>query len=82
VFVINRNWEQDTTLELDIGGFKGYDFIEQIELHTDDLNAANTYENPNVIIPSIRAVDKFEEGKVSTVVKKLSWNVFRFKKSQ
>jgi alpha-N-arabinofuranosidase len=82
VFVINRNWEQDTTLELDVSGFEGYDFIEQIQLYSDDINAANSYENPNVIAPSIRAVYKFEDGKITTVVKKLSWNVFRFKKQQ
>ncbi len=79
VFVINRNWEQDTTLELDVSGFEGCDFIEQIQLYTDDINAANSYENPNVIVPSIRIVDKFEDGKILTVAKKLSWNVFRFK---
>jgi len=80
VFIINRNWEQDTTLELNVHGFEGYDFVEQIQLYTDDINAANSYEDPNVIIPSISFATKFENGKVSTVVKKLSWNVFRFKK--
>ena len=80
VFVINRNWEQDITLELDVRGFEGYDFVEQIQLYIDDINAANSYENPNVIAPSISSAAKFEDGKVSTVVKKLSWNVFRFKK--
>jgi alpha-N-arabinofuranosidase len=82
VFVINRNWEQDTTLELDVSGFKDYDFIEQIQLYTDDINAANSYEDPNIIVPSIRKVDNNEDGKVLTTVKKLSWNVFRFKKQK
>jgi len=80
VFVINRNWEQDTTLELNIRGFEGYDFVEQIQLYTDDIDAANSYEDPKVIVPSISSAAKFEDGKVSTVAKKLSWNVFRFKK--
>ena len=80
VFVINRNWEEDTSLELDVSGFKGYDFVEQIQLYSDDINAANSYKNPNVIVPSINSEAKFKDGKVSTVTKKLSWNVFRFTK--
>lgn len=80
VFVINRNWEQDTTLELDVSGFEGYDFIEQIQLYSDDINASNSYDDPNVVVPSISSAAKFKQGKVSTVAKKLSWNVFRFKK--
>jgi alpha-L-arabinofuranosidase len=80
VFVINRNWEQDTTLELDVSGFKGYGFVEQIQLFSDDINAANSFGNETVIAPSINKTAKFADGKVSTVTKKLSWNVFRFKK--
>lgn len=80
VFVINRNWEQDTSLELDVSGFEGYDFVEQTQLYSDDINASNSYENPNVIVPSINSDAKFENGKVSTVTKKLSWNMFRFTK--
>jgi len=80
VFVINRNWEKDTSLELDVQGFKGYTFKEHMQLSTDDINAANSYENPNVIVPTVNAAARFAQGKVTTVVKKLSWNVFRFSK--
>ncbi len=80
VFVVNIDWEQDTTLELDVSGFDGYEFVEQVELYTDDLNTSNSYENPDVIVPSKSSTAKYENGKVSTVAKKLSWNVFRFKK--
>ena len=80
VFVINRNWEQDTSLELDVAGFEGYDFVQHSQLYTNDLDAANSYENPDVITPSINTTAQFENGRVSAVVKKLSWNVFQFKK--
>jgi alpha-L-arabinofuranosidase len=80
VFVINRNWEKDTALELDVRGFEGYTFKEQIQLYTDDINAANSYEEPNIIIPSTSSTARFKKGKVSTIVRKLSWNVFRFEK--
>lgn len=80
VFVINRNWKQDATLELDVRGFEDYGFEEHIQLYTDDISAANSYENPNAIVPSVNSAARFEGGKVTTVAKKLSWNVFRFKK--
>ena len=64
---------------LDVRGFEGYGFIEQIQLNTDDVNSANPYENPNVIVPSISSASKFKNGKVSAIAKKLSWNVFRFR---
>ena len=80
VFVINRNWEQDITLELDVRGFEEYGFEEQIQLYSDDIDAANSYEDPDAVVPSVHAAARFEGGKVTTVAKKLSWNVFRFKK--
>jgi alpha-N-arabinofuranosidase len=80
VFVINRNWEQDTTLELDVRGFEEFKFEEQIQLHSDDVDAANSYETPNAIVPSVNAAARVEGGRVTAVLKKLSWNVFRFEK--
>ena len=80
VFVINRNWEQDTALELDVSGFAGYGFVEQVQLYSEDLSAANTLENPDAITATVVAGASCKDGKVDTVVKKLSWNVFRFKK--
>ncbi|NLN46668.1 MAG: alpha-L-arabinofuranosidase [Clostridiaceae bacterium] len=80
VFVINRNWEQDTALELDVSGFAGYRFVEQIQLFSDDPEAANTLETPDAIAPSVSTSAVCRDGKVDTTVKKLSWNVFRFKK--
>ena len=78
IFIINRNWKEDIRIELDVRNFEGYRFEEQLQLYTDDLNAANSYEDPNVVVPSICPKAKFENNKVSTTVKKLSWNVFRF----
>jgi len=80
VFVINRNLEEDTPVELDISGFAGYKFIEQIQLYSDDIDARNTYEQQDAIVPSVCTEAKFLNGVVSSNLKKLSWNVFRFAK--
>lgn len=81
VFVINRSWETDNTIELDVSGFVGYQFIEHIQLYTDDIEAQITLENPDAIAPSISKAAKFENGKVTSELKKISWNVFRFKRT-
>lgn len=80
VYVINRDWENDSELTLDASGFKGYEFVSQEELYSDDPDISNTYENPNALVPVISEAAKCEDGVVKTVVKKLSWNVFRFRK--
>jgi alpha-N-arabinofuranosidase len=79
VFVINRNWKEDTTLDLDVSGFGVLKFVEHKELFSEDLEAANSFENPDNILPGVSSMAKYENGKVKTTVKKLSWNVLRFK---
>ena len=80
VFVINRNDKEDTELEINIDAFKGYKFAEHIQLYSDDMDAMNTYENPQAIIPTKSTAANFVDGSLTSVVKKLSWNVFRFEK--
>lgn len=80
VFVVNRNWEENNALELDLSAFEGYEFVEHSQLYSEDLNANNSYENPNVIVPSVNHNAKFENGTLIAEVKKLSWNVFKFRK--
>ena len=80
VFVINRDWNDDANLTLDVEAFEGYEFKEHVQLYTDDLDARNTYENPEALIPSVNENVKFENGTLSAEVKKLSWNMFLFKK--
>lgn len=80
VFVINRNWEASNDVELDLSGFEGLSFLEHIEMYTDDLTKANTWETPDAIHPVVNADAKFEGGKLSANVKPMSWNIFRFQK--
>ncbi len=78
VFVINRDWENDRELTIEAGAFAGYRFLEHVELYTDDLQAMNTYENPGAVVPAVNAATACQNGKVTALVRKLSWNVFRF----
>jgi alpha-N-arabinofuranosidase len=80
VFAINRDWENDRPVELDISAFKGYRLVEHIQLFSDDIDAANTFENQDAVIPSVNEDAALKDGTVSANLKKLSWNVFRLKK--
>ncbi len=79
LFVINRNWEASNDIELDVSGFAGATFVEHLEMYTDDLSKANTYETPDAIVPQVNEQATFEGGKLNANVKPMSWNVFRFR---
>lgn len=80
IFLINRAVEDDIEITLDVRGFEGYKLAEHLEMYTDDLYAQNTYENPNAIVPVKNADTKMENGKITAVTRKLSWNVIRLVK--
>ena len=80
VFVINKDWDKNRNVELDLSPFGGIKFEEHIQLYSEDLNAANSFQNPNAVIPSINKETNFKDGKISADLQKLSWNVFRFKR--
>jgi alpha-N-arabinofuranosidase len=81
LFVIHRGWESEQTVCVDVSGFEGWSLTEHIQMYSDDLNAANTFENPNAVVPTVNKSAVFENGKVSACLKSLSWNIFRFHKT-
>jgi alpha-N-arabinofuranosidase len=80
IFAINRDWEGDTSVELDVSGFAGYDLAEHIQLYSDDLDAANSYANPDAVVPTTNPDAALKDGRISANLRKLSWNVFRLTK--
>ena len=80
IFVINRNEDAEYPLTLDVKGFEGYRFEGHTEMYTEDMELANSYEDPNVVVPMENKDGVFEDGMLKTHVKPLSWNVFRFVK--
>ena len=80
VYAINRDWEDDSELTLDVSGFGDYVFCGHEELYNEDPDAHVTYENPDAIVPKINKESHFEDGCVNAVLRKLSFNVFCFRK--
>ena len=53
--------------------------IEHIVLSGNDLNAKNTFEKPDNVVPHTAATVNGENGVFNINIDKLSWNVLRFK---
>ena len=80
IFVINRNEETEYPIRVDIRGFEEYNFTKHIELHSENLDAKNSFEEPENIMPALKTGGTFENGIYSGHVKPLSWNVLCFQK--
>lgn len=74
IFAVNRNLDEDVTLEMALSGFEKPHLLEHIRLNSTDLKAANTRENPEAVKPSVGCA----EGMTATL-EKHSWNVLRYK---
>ena len=80
VFCVNRDMQEDIEFEIDLRSFGNLKAGEHIVLTHEDVKAVNTEDNPNNVAPQKGEGCKLEGGKASVVLKKLSWNVFTFKK--
>ncbi len=66
-FMVNGNMYNPKHTSANEKGFRG------------DIEASNSYENPDNVLPSISSMSKYKNGKVKTTVKKLSWHNIIFK---
>ncbi len=78
VFVINADADEEQELKLDVRGFEGWQFLEHIEMYSEDPGARNTWDCPNRILPASNPGTRDEKGILTAVLKKESWNVLRF----
>jgi alpha-N-arabinofuranosidase len=79
IFALNRDSENDRSVEFDLSGFGAVSLVEHTELASADMSAYNTYENPHAVEPKVNTATVCKDGAVHADLKKLSWNVFRFK---
>ncbi|NMA82800.1 MAG: alpha-N-arabinofuranosidase [Epulopiscium sp.] len=80
IFAVNRDLENDLLLECDLRSFADYQMIEHIALTNDDMKATNTVKQQLNVIPHNQDVVPLDQGRLTTSLSKLSWNVLRFKK--
>lgn len=77
IFAVNKDLEEDSVLELRLNNFEGYKVVEHIAMENDDFKAANTFCNPNNVVPIQKDIVVEDQ---SVVLQKHSFNVIRLKK--
>lgn len=82
VFLVNRDILEDVLTDLDLRGFAGYRLVEHVEFYDPTLIAANTYEQPDMLVPMRNPDTKLEDGSISVMLKSLSWNMIRLEKQR
>ncbi|MPM37212.1 Intracellular exo-alpha-(1-_5)-L-arabinofuranosidase [bioreactor metagenome] len=82
LFILNRSVDQDIELSLDLRAFGKISFKEHLLLQHEDVNATNTEQAPDVVIPKSLYDCELETGRVRILLPKMSWNVFRFEQTK
>jgi len=80
VFAVNRSLESALELACDVRSFSGYRVAEHIVLENPDLKATNAAGSEKVK-PHSGGNAKLEDGVVSALLPKQSWNVIRLKRA-
>lgn len=80
IFAVNRHLEEGLELAVDIRNFDGYEVVEHIVLENDgNLKQTNSAKGTPVA-PHSNGNARSENGGVTAVLPKLSWNVIRLAK--
>lgn len=78
LFVLNRDLEQDLEAELVLRGFEELTEIDHVVYKNDDLEAVNSAEHPEQVVPEKGTPGTMENGVYRNVLEKCSWHMIRF----
>lgn len=81
LFVINKNPDTDYSLDIDVSAFADYKFVKHLELYSEDFDARNSFETPDVICPKENKKASCRDGILNASLKSLSWNLFCFQQA-
>ncbi len=77
IFAINRGLEDELELSVDLRGFDGLTVDRHIVLTANDSKASNTEDQPDNVVPAEDGNARIADGRLTAVLKKMSWNVIR-----
>ena len=80
IFVIQRKWDAEMGVDIDVSGFSDWTFVEHIQMYSDDRDARSSFDHPDLIQPAVNRETRLEDGKIHATLKPLSWNIFRLEK--
>ena len=79
LFVINKNPDTEYSLDIDISAFGDYKFEKHLELYSEEFEAKNSFEAPDIIRPQENSKASYRDGILNASLKALSWNLFCFR---
>jgi alpha-N-arabinofuranosidase len=77
IFAVNRSPEEDLILTSELRDFSGISCIEHIVLDHKDINACNTKDDPDNVIPRNNGRTEVKNNRCISFLPKYSWNVIR-----
>ncbi len=80
VFAVNRDFEEDYVLNVDLLDLEGFRPVEHIEMAGYDIKAVNGFVS-SPVRPTRAECPKMDGNTASARLRPLSWNVLRFKKA-
>ena len=79
IFAVNRNTKEDMELITDLRSLEGYHLEEHIVLESNDMKICNS-AGEELVMPKTVQRSTMEDGKITSMLTKASWNVIRLKK--
>jgi len=77
IFAVNKDLQEDVSLQCDLRQFDGYRVLEHVVLTHDNMKATNTEEAPETVSPHAGGSSRMEGGHLTAVLGKHSWNMIR-----
>jgi len=78
IFVLNCDQTDDIELVLDLRSFGVVRIVEHIVLDDPDMEAKNSFEDPERVKPRTMDISYIKSNNPSIVLPRLSWNMIRF----
>lgn len=82
IFAVNRHQSEHLELSGDLRSLEGYEVIEHFVLEHNDPKAVNTKDAPNTVVPHSGGDAAVSDGRLTTSLSRLSWNVIRLAKKR
>ncbi|HEX9864621.1 MAG TPA: alpha-N-arabinofuranosidase [Acidimicrobiia bacterium] len=79
LFAVNRSMEDSVSLSVSTRAFPDHRVTEHLVLTDDDLDATNSSESPDRVIPRSIGETRHEPGTVELNLPRVSWNVIRLR---
>ena len=77
IFAINRAQTEENALRVDLSAFGPCEIIEHIVLENDDIDAINTYEDPDRVKPHANGNAQVCGNGIESTLAPYSWNMIR-----